>query len=62
MSGTLTDVPIVHGVVELQEGNVISVRLRQHVAEVWVQDDLVHLERLGLERLLHLRSGEIGQF
>ena len=40
--------------VELEESDVVAVGLRQHVSEVGVQDDLVHLERLGLQRLLHL--------
>ena len=40
--------------IELEEGDVVAVGLRQHVAEVGVQDDLLHLERLGLQRLIHL--------
>ena len=55
ISCAIQDIPVVNRVVELQESDVVAVRLRQHVAEVGVQDDLVHLERLGLQRLLHLK-------
>ena len=41
-------VPVVHRMVELQESDIVAIRLGQHVSEVGVQDDLVHLERLGL--------------
>ena len=51
-------VSVVDGVIELEQRNVVAVGLRQHVAELRVQLDALHLERLRLQRLQDLGGND----